>query len=80
MEIQALAEMYNRPIHIYSYSTGAATWIDIGKKNSSTLKCMSSLMFFLSYRAYQHISRELQHGYTSYKAELPPWESLQFVG
>lgn len=22
-EIQALSEMYNRPIHIYSYSTGA---------------------------------------------------------
>lgn len=24
MEIQALCEMYNRPIHIYSYSTGAS--------------------------------------------------------
>lgn len=23
-EIQALSEMYNRPIHIYSYSTGAS--------------------------------------------------------
>lgn len=24
MEIQAFCEIYNRPIHIYSYSTGAA--------------------------------------------------------
>lgn len=23
VEIQAISEMYNRPIHIYSYSTGA---------------------------------------------------------
>jgi hypothetical protein len=26
VEIQALSEMYNRPIHIYSYSTGIYLW------------------------------------------------------
>lgn len=31
MEIQALAEMYNRPIHIYSYSTGSTLfWVKHG--------------------------------------------------
>lgn len=27
MEIQALCEMYNRPIHIYSYSTGNFSFV-----------------------------------------------------
>lgn len=32
MEIQALSEMYNRPIHIYSYSTGiilSCAWLAV---------------------------------------------------
>lgn len=34
VEIQALCEMYNRPIHIYSYTTGTAVFCVNGLKNT----------------------------------------------
>lgn len=34
VEIQALCEMYNRPIHIYSYTTGTTVFCVNGLKNA----------------------------------------------
>ncbi len=79
LEIQALSEMYNRPIHIFSYGTG---------KQVETLMPFSSTRTFLSAfdlitsRAHQHLPsvtkiRQDQH---PSQTLLPPGNALQFAG
>lgn len=67
MEIQALSEMYNRPIHIYSYSTGSGLFY----RNAFFFLVSNQLQFICFLTKIIHVEPiNIFHG--SYSTDTPP--------
>lgn len=84
IEMQAMAEMYNRPVEVYQYSTGesvcpigacnlppAANHIPPGSPSSSSSSCL---------RTNQHVPRHPPEQRRADQSELPPQHPLQLGG
>lgn len=74
IEMQAMAEMYNRPVEVYQYGTGEPFLSDFGGggHHLSDLASLSSLR-----RANKHLSRHPPKQRRTHPSQLPPQHPLQ---
>lgn len=67
IEMQAMAEMYNRPVEVYQYSTGERRRPPLSRLQPSASRLSSS-----SIRANQHVPRHPSEQRRANQSQLPP--------
>ena len=77
-EMQAISELFNRPIEVYAHCTGVRTLLPRTHKALSITARTHLLDSMESHRAVEYLSWTIQcHRQSTHPIELPPWQSLQ---